>query len=407
MQLLTRNPWLRVALALFAVGWGANQFAPLLLVYEAQHHLSEQLTTSMFAAYVLGLMPALIVAARLAGRYGHRAILRPVMLLAILSSTILLLGHWSEAALFVGRVLYGVATGAAMAPGTTWVKELSTDRPAGTGARRAAIALSAGFMGGPLISGFVAQWLPAPEILGYLVHIALMVVVAVMAWSTPETDTTADLSEHPGTAGTDRHFALSGAFWSGIAPAAPWVFGCATIGFVVLPSVVREQVGGWEIAFSGLMAGVTLGTGVLIQQPARRLEARRPGLSTQAGMALAVLGTMLAVVVAATNRWQLVPVAALALGASYGLGLVGGLTAVERHSPPRQLAMTNAVFYCLTYVGFFVPTVVTTLAKQIPTTSAIAVFVALAAASTAWVSMNGRETAQVSESEGRTPASRA
>ncbi|MEO8851207.1 MAG: MFS transporter [Allobranchiibius sp.] len=406
MSPLARQPWLRVCLVLFAVGWGANQFAPLLLVYEAQQHLSEQLTTSMFAAYVLGLMPALLIAARLSGHFGHRAILRPVMLLAILASAILLLGHWSEAALFIGRVLYGVVTGAAMAPGTTWVKELSTDHPAGTGARRAAIALSAGFMGGPLISGFVAQWLPAPEILSYIVHIALMAAVTAVAWTTPETGATTDLHDPYGTP-ANRHFALSGAFWSGIAPAAPWVFGCATVGLVVLPGVVREQVGSWAIAFSGLMAGVTLGTGVLIQQPARRLEARRPGLTTQAGMAFAVLGTLLAVLVTATDRWQLVPVAAMALGAAYGLGLVGGLTAVERQSPSHQLAMTNAVFYCLTYVGFFVPTIVTTLAEQMGASRGIAVFVALAAVTAAWVVINGREPDQVSGIGERTRGSRA
>ncbi len=27
------KPWMRVALAMFVVGWGANQFSPLLLVY--------------------------------------------------------------------------------------------------------------------------------------------------------------------------------------------------------------------------------------------------------------------------------------------------------------------------------------------------------------------------------------
>lgn len=408
MHLLTRNPWLRVCLALFAVGWGANQFTPLLLVYEAQQHLSEQLTTSMFAAYVLGLMPALLIAARLAGHFGHRAILRPVMVLAILASAILLLGHWNEAALFIGRVLYGVATGAAMAPGTTWVKELSADRPPGTGARRAAIALSAGFMGGPLISGFVAQWLPEPQVLTYIVHIALMAVVAALAWSAPETGETTDLSEHP-TAGTAQHFALSGAFWAGIAPAAPWVFGCVAIAMVVLPSIIRDQVGGWPVAFSGLMAGVSLGAGVLIQQPARRLEARRPGLTRQTGMACAVLGTLLAVLVVATDHWQLVPVAAVALGAAYGLCLVGGLTAVERGSPPHQLAMTNAVFYCLTYLGFFVPVIVTALSKQISNTAAILVFVVLAVMTTTWVSLHdhrARQDHQLTEAAGKNAGSR-
>ncbi len=393
MRTPTLQPWMRVAFMLFAVGWGANQFAPLLLVYESQQHLSEQVTTAMFAAYVLGLMPGLIVAARLAGRFGHRAIIRPIMLLAIASSFVLLLGHWSAAALFAGRVLYGVATGAAMAPGTTWVKELSTDAPAGTGARRAAIALSAGFMGGPLAAGLVAQWLPAPEVTSYVVHIALMALALVVTWGTPQTGSTTDVSDHREHLAVGPHTVATRTFWTGIAPAAPWVFTCASISLVVLPGLVRGQVSGWVVAFSGVMAGITLGAGVLVQQGARRLETRRPGASTAAGMACAVAGTLLAVVVAATRIWPLVPVTGIVLGGGYGLVLVGGLTAVERLAPPHQLAMTNAVFYCLTYVGFFVPTAIATLVTHISAVDAIVLVVALAVLTAAWVLLRGRRIA--------------
>lgn len=399
VRLLFRNPWLRVCLALFAVGWGANQFAPLLLVYEAQQHLSEQVTTSMFAAYVIGLVPALLLSARLAGRFGHRAILRPIMVLAVLASAVLLVGHWSEAALFIGRVMYGVATGAAMAPGTTWVKELSSDAPAGTGARRAAISLSAGFMGGPLISGPIAQWLPAPEILSYVVHIVLMAAVTVLAWTTPETGLTTDVTNHDEHSRRGPHVALSSAFWTDIAPAAPWVFGCATVGLVVLPSVVRDQVGSWDIAFSGLMAGITLGTGVLIQQPARRLEACHPGASTPAGMAFAILGILVSILAAATGQWLLVPVAGVVLGVAYGLALVGGLIAVERLAPAHQLAMTNAVFYCFTYIGFFVPTLAAVLDKHISAAESLAILAALAVVTTAWVISNLRRTRSAADDD--------
>ena len=68
---------MRVAFALFVVGWGANEFAPLLLVYRAENGLTPTFANAMFAAYVLGLVPALLGSAALAGRFGHRAVLRP------------------------------------------------------------------------------------------------------------------------------------------------------------------------------------------------------------------------------------------------------------------------------------------------------------------------------------------
>lgn len=365
--------WLRVALAMFVVGWGANQFTPLLLVYRETDHYSQTLVTSMFAAYVLGLVPALLIAAELGGRFGHRMVLRPVMVLTVLSSLLLAIGESSPAPLFIGRVLYGVCTGAAMSPGTTWVKELSRDAPIGTGARRAAIALSAGFGGGAFLVGFMAQWLPAPKVLPYVVHMVLTVLAGVLVWNAPEEPGHRKVRARPGakepSGGACRgdgvphgaHYAVSSHFWTRIGPMAPWVFACPAISMVILPTLIKEQISGAAIAFTGIICGVTLGTGVIVQQPARRLEARHTGLVTVLGMLATLLGLLLTVFILDHPSVTLVVVAAVVLGAGYGLNLVGGLTRVERSSPGTELAMTNAVFYSLTYVGFVVPTVVAVL----------------------------------------------
>lgn len=355
--------WLRVAFAMFVVGWGANQFTPLLLVYRETDHYSQTLVTSMFAAYVLGLVPALLIAAELGGRFGHRMVMRPVMVLTVLASVLLAVGESSPTPLFIGRVLYGVCTGAAMSPGTTWVKELSRDAPIGTGARRAAIALSAGFGGGALLAGLMAQWLPAPKVLPYVVHIVLTVVAGVLVWNAPvpEADAATSGARMPLRRRDAQHYALTSHFWSRIGPMAPWVFACPAISMVILPPLIKDQVSGVAIAFTGLICGVTLGTGVVVQQPARRVEARHPGLVTVLGMLGTLLGVLLTVFILDHPSVTLVVVAAVVLGAGYGLNLVGGLTRVERSSPATELAMTNAVFYSLTYVGFVVPTVVAVL----------------------------------------------
>ncbi|MBB2893327.1 MFS family permease [Flexivirga oryzae] len=382
--------WLRVAFAMFVVGWGANQFTPLLLVYRSTDHYSQTLVTSMFAAYVLGLVPALLLSAELAGRHGHRSVLRPIMVLTAISSLLLAVGAHSAAPLFVGRVLYGVCTGAAMAPGTTWVKELSTDAPVGTGARRATIALSAGFGGGAFLVGFMAQWLPEPKVLPYVVHIALTVIAGILVWNAP----TIDAGVHPsgGRVAEERsggayrgparpHHALSRHFWTRIAPMAAWVFACPSISMVILPPLIKAQISGFAVAFTGIVCGLTLGTGVLVQQPARRLEARRPGGVTVLGMLGTLAGVLLTVLTAGEHSVLLVVVAAVVLGAGYGMTLVGGLTAVERSTPASELAMTNAVFYSLTYAGFTVPTIVSVLVEHWPERSVLVGLAAPAALS--------------------------
>lgn len=375
-------------MALFVVGWGANHFVTLMPVYREQDHLSQTLVTSMFAAYVLGLIPALLIAARVGERVGHRSVIRAVLVGSVLGSTLLALAGDHVVLLFAGRILYGACMGAAMAPGTTWVKELSAGAPTGTGARRAAVALSSGFGGGPLISGVLAQWMPAPRVLPYVVHVALTTVVMTIAWGTPQPEHVTTPAGGATPAG--RHAVRTRTFWTQIAPVAPWVFTCAAVGFVILPSLVQAEIDGVAIAFTGLMAGITLGTGVLVQPTARRIEARHPGLVSLLGGGAALLGVLFAVIITSVSSVALVLLAGVLLGCGYGMSLVGGLTRVERLAAPRQLAMTNACFYSLTYLGFFVPTIVSALSGLWSVRWSLIGLAVLIAATTAVATLSGR-----------------
>ena len=57
--------------------------------------------------------------------------------------------------------------------------------------------------------------------------------------------------------------------------------------------------------------------------------------------------------------------------------LVSGLVTVEHIAPPEELAQTVAVFYCLIYLGFAVPFVISLAAPHIGFVACFAVAVAL------------------------------
>jgi predicted MFS family arabinose efflux permease len=351
--------WLRVAAALFAVGWGANQFAAMLLVYREEDGASSEAVTALFGAYAVGLIPALLIVAPISDRIGRRRVMRPVLLLSFVATVILLVGGDNLTVLLLGRLVAGIASGAAFAPGSAWVKELSTDGPAGTGARRATLALSAGFGSGPMIAGVFGQWLPDPTVLPYVPHLALMLVVIAVAWHAPEPFI--PRSKDQGRRRSEVWAAMrSRRFLLGITLTAPWVFGAAATSFATVPTFV--DIGVAPIAVTGALTGLTLWTGVAVQPLGKRLH--DPRLIIGCGLAAAAAGLLTGLLLATSGAAWLVLPAAVLLGTAYGLILVGGLTTVESLAHPDDLGTLNAVFYSLTYVGFAAP-LLSTLALNV------------------------------------------
>ncbi|MFP5416685.1 MAG: MFS transporter [Actinomycetes bacterium] len=380
--------WRPVAFAMLAAGWGANQFAPLLLAYRAERGLSEQLVTGMFAAYVGGLAPALLAAAWASHHLGKRPLVRASALLMLIGDGLLLLGADAAWLLFVGRLVSGVGVGFVMGPGTAWVTELSAGHPVGTGARRSTVALTSGFALGALVAGLVAQWLVAPLHLAYLLHVVVQVVATVLVWRVAEVDA----ADRPTpSVRTVVDHVLSPWFRHLVVPSAPWVFGTATVAFAVVPALVGRLPGVPAVAASGLAAGLTLGTSVLVQPSVRRFAGHDPGRTPPLGMAVTAVGMLLATGAALAPHPVWILPAALVLGCAQGLLMAGSITIVEHHTPDHLMAATTAVVYCLAYIGFLAPWVVSVLTLLVPAYAVLAFGAVVALATVAWLRHVRRE----------------
>ena len=128
--------WRRAAFALFAVAAGTNVPTPLLLIYRDTLDLEPDVLTAVFGCYALGLVPALAFAGPLSDRLGRRRVMLPAMVLAALTSLLLIGAASSLPVLFAGRVLQGAVSGAVFTVGSAWVAELSL--VGGDGRRRPA-----------------------------------------------------------------------------------------------------------------------------------------------------------------------------------------------------------------------------------------------------------------------------
>lgn len=351
--------WFRAAPAVFVMAWGGNHFTPLLALYRDIGHYSVLSVDLFLGTYVLGLVPGLLISGPLSDRHGRKPLAIAGVTVGILASIVLAFGFHIEALMWAGRLLAGISVGVGMAVGTSWLKELSskpwdlTADPT-AGARRPSLALTLGFGLGAGISGALAQWGPLPTLLPYLVHIVLSIVALVALSKAPETvkiqSTTASLA-------SDLRVPLAGhkRFVRVILPAAPWIFATAGLAYAVIPMLEAPRLGTMQLGYATLLTVLTLGTGAAIQPFAARINKATGGRALIVGMTV----MLLAIVIAAINAQFLNPVigavAAMMLGASYGITLVSGLVEIQKIATGRDLAGLTGVYYSLSYLGFLLP----------------------------------------------------
>lgn len=350
--------WFRVALGMFIIAFGANSFAPMLLTYRYESGLSESMVTFLLAAYIFGLIPALLIGGRLSDRIGRRALMRPALVISALSSLIILSGGYGMTWLLaLGRFICGIAIGLVMASGAAWLREIST-APVAVSARRATIASTAGFGGGPLVAGLLAEFGPAPLALPWVVHSVSTILVALAVWNLPEVPVAGTVKGPfiPKTALTSR-FLWSVAAW------APWVFGCASTSFAILVSLTNHHVE-HKFAFAGLIACLTMVIGVLVQSVVPKLG---QGFVPPAvvGLGCAFLGMVFGYLIAVTDQLHWIWPAAVSLGSAYGIMMVSGLREAQMMAPPSELGALIGVFYSMTYIGFLVPYAVSFLGPSL------------------------------------------
>ena len=392
--------WMRIAFVLFAVGWGANQFSPMLIVYRQELNLTAAAVAGLFAVYAATLVPGLLIGGPASDRYGRRLIVLPFVVLSPLATLLLIIGPRSVALLVASRALAGLCSGVVFGSATAWVQELSPVTGAGgsAGPRRAALALTAGLGLGPVVAAMLAQWMGDPLQIPYLPHLLLgAIAIAVIVRAPARVQ-----GEHPNAPGAaGQRTCAPGAvasvtvraarrwppaavrtwrFWLAVAPAAPLVFGSVSTAIVVLPEDVTSART-LSAGFAGLMTALAFSAGFAVQPLARRMA---PASGAIAGLLCAAAGTGVGIAAVHGPDRLLAGVAAVLLGVAYGLCLVSGLRQAEQLAGPADRGAVIACYYALAYIGFASPYLAAGLGTLAGQTGAFVILTAAAAALAAW-----------------------
>jgi MFS family permease len=399
--------WLYAGLGVAAVGWGAQEFTPLLLLYQTRLDLSTTVIQATFVVYVVGLIPGLLLGGPFSDRYGRRRVMAPTMIASALATVLLIVGGTGSEIgwVFVGRLVAGIASGAGFSAGAAWIKELSASgSSAGVnhGPRRVTVAMGIGFALGPLVAGVLAQWAPYPFVLPYLPHLVLAGVAFFLVLRARETRTPSSRTNLLQYLRIDE--VRGRRFRTVVVPLAPWVFISVSVAVAYLPGLVKTHIASYPLIFSAVVVAVNAGAGIFVQPVARRMD--HPSKSHLLGTALAivVVGMLIAAAAAATVQPALVIVASLVLGAGYGCCQVYGLLEVHRLARPEHLAGLTATYQAISYVGFAASYPLAAMGAVVPASVLLVAVAVLAALTLAWTTRASKLTSPSSGQPGKDAA---
>lgn len=390
--------WQAAAAAVFVCGWGGNQFTPLLVMYRGAGS-SALIVNALLGAYVGGLIPGLLVAGALSERLGRRRVMAFGVVASLLASVLMAAGVHGVAWIAVGRFVTGLGVAVAMAVGTTWVVELSRASGAdgATGARRGALWLTLGFGMGAGIAGLLAQFAPLPMVLPYAVHAVLAAAVLPFACRASETR-----ERGVGAVRLPLRSVRHPRFLRVILPMAPWIFGSAGVAYAIMPQLVADQLTSWALLYSTLLTVSTLGAGALIQPVAKRLDTIKSARAVVVSMMVMSVGLSVSAVAAVLRSPVVALVAAVTLGAAYGIAVVSGLLELQRFARAEDLAALTGVYYMLAYVGFLLPTLLALLSGIASYSVLLGCLVLVALGGTAVVARSSRAHLPLQASGGGT-----
>ena len=348
----------RLLVAIFAVAYGTNVSTPLLLLYQDRLDLTAWTVTAVFASYPIGLIPALLIGGPASDLRGRRRVTLPFVALSGVASLLLIFGADALWLLYVGRVVLGIVSGVVFAGMSAWIQELAVAGDPLGASKLTSTALYAGFGFGPLVSGALGQWGPAPAILPYLIHIAMVSVAIVMVLRSRETvtaDRSGPLRPNLGIPRGSRRTVFGVIVPTGLA-----VFTFPAIAFGLFPVLLRQFMEGIDLFVTGLVAITATAATLYSRTLVGRLG---PWRAAPVGTGLGAAGVAVGTVGFATGWWWLLFPAAVLLGVASGVGMTAGLRQVDLVTDPTTRGALAGTFYVVAYGGMTTPVIVSTLAR--------------------------------------------
>lgn len=341
------------ALTFTSLYLAAGAVTPLLVVYKEQWKFPAALLTLAFAVYAIGFLAALLTLGALSDHIGRRPVLLGALIIQLASNVTLLTAPDVEWVI-AGRIVQGVAAGAATTAFTAALVELAPTNRKRLGTVLGSVSLTGGLAVGSLLAGLAIQLTTTASSIVFTVLTIMTILGIVVIALSPETVTRA-----PGALRSLLpRVAIPPATRSEFAAAAPviaatWMLAGLSGGLA--PSMVRSVFHLNSGLLNGLSGAIAPAASVVIGLAFARLDPRR---AMTVGIYACIVGATGIISGVFTRSLPTMIIGQAIAGGGFGACFTAALLLIFPLAPVHQRAAVVAVIYIIAYVAFGVPIVI-------------------------------------------------
>jgi MFS family permease len=331
----------------------AGALTPLLVVYREQWNFPPALLTLAFAVYAIGFLAAVLTLGSLSDHVGRRPVLIGALIIQVASNVLFLVASdigW----VIAGRIVQGIASGAATTAFTAALVELAPENRKRLGTILGSVGLTGGLGFGSLLAGLAIQLTTRANSIIFIVLTVVTVLGIVVIALSPES-----VSRAPGAvASLVPRIAFPPATRQEFAAAAPviaavWMLAGLSGGLA--PSMVRSVFQLNSGFLNGLAGFIAPATSAVVGLAFARVAPRRAmtiGIYASIVGAIGIISGVLAGSLAVMIIGQAIA------GVGFGASFTASLRLIFPLAPAHQRAGVVAGIYLVSYIALGVPIVI-------------------------------------------------
>lgn len=350
------DPYVWISIAMCIGVMGTALASPLYPLYQDRWDLNASHITQLYVAYMAAGLTGLLFLGRLSDLKGFMPVLRTGLIL-VTSGVTLSAFAWDVGSFVFSRIMIGMASSMIVTSASIGLGQVNRGGDVQRAAATTSLMLAFGFGLGPVVGGLIAQWIPNPLFSSYIPSMLLGVLAIYALFQIKPPTNKQPLPQEKSSWRT----------WMPrlTMPAThlrrPYLIGClsACCAFAMFslfaslaPSFMAQMVPWHGPATSGLSIGIILFLSSGFQLLIRRWPAKR-------SVIVGLLSFTLACIALLINLWAssslLFILCVLLTAFGHGLCMYGGMSIVQRVSPPHQRAGLTSTYLITGYLGAILP----------------------------------------------------